>query len=75
MEEDPDKARAGMNELELSCFSLGNANCGYIARGRNPEETAAKMLIHFKQAHSEKLVVLDAAGQEVLVARMRELVH
>lgn len=75
MDADPDQARAGMNELELSCFSLGNMDCGFVARGRNPEETAAKMLVHFKQVHTDKLAKLDAAGQAALEQRMKELVH
>ena len=75
MEDDPDKAREGLNELELSCFSLGNMNCGYVARGRTAEEAAQKMIAHFKQAHADKLDTLDAVGQQALFVRMKELVH
>ena len=75
MDEDPDKARAGLNELELSCFSLGNMDCEYVARGRTSEEAAQKMLAHFKQIHVGRLSPLDAAGQQALMQRMKELVH
>ncbi len=75
MEEDADKARAGMNELELSCFSLGNMDCGFVARGKNSDETAAKMLGHFKQAHSDKLLIMNDEQRKVLEQKMKEFVH
>ncbi len=75
MEEDSDKACAEINELELSCFSLGNTECGFAGRGKNQDETAAKMLVHFKQAHADSLAKMDAAQKQALEYRMKELVH
>ena len=75
MEADPDEARAGLNELELSCFSLGNAECGFVARGHSPQEAKEKMLIHFKQVHAEKLVSMTTDQRKELEKKMLELVH
>lgn len=75
MEEDPDKARAGLNELELNCFSLGNMDCGFVARGKSVEETAKKMLEHFKQVHADKYGQMDTPQRQALEQRIKELVH
>ncbi len=64
-----------MNELELSCFSLGNMECGFVARGKNSEETASKMLVHFKQVHANVLAKMSGEQRKALEQRMKELVH
>ncbi|MBM3233261.1 MAG: hypothetical protein FJY98_01705 [Candidatus Liptonbacteria bacterium] len=74
-EADPDKARAGLNELELNCYSLGNMECGFVARGKNIDETAEKMIEHFKKAHSDKYGKMDASQKQALEQRAKELVH
>jgi predicted small metal-binding protein len=50
-------------------------DCGFVARGKNIDETAQKMLVHFKQAHEDKYGKMDNSQRQALEQRIKELVH
>ncbi len=53
---------------QLSCASMGDSSCNFVAKGENDEEVVAKMQEHVKTAHPDKAA--EGADAEAMKEKM-----